>query len=177
MLIMLERFLLLTVPRALLLGYLILMTACAREGPANQPIVFSHRVHVEKKLRCTFCHSGAEKNSQATIPSVTLCMSCHSVVKADSPEIIKVKAYLDRREEIPWRRIYTLPHEADVFFNHHRHAVAKVACATCHGDVGSKDVVHREIELTMGFCVQCHSNNRTKFRDPRLAADCVTCHR
>ncbi len=167
-----------TLLRVSLVGLLpTLGVSCAWQSPAEQPITFSHRIHVEKKLRCTFCHAGAEKNSQASIPSVTLCMTCHTVVKADSPEILKVKSYLERKEEILWRRIYGLPHEADVFFNHHRHAAAGVKCVTCHGDVAARDRLEREVDLTMGFCVKCHRDNSEKFRDVRLADDCATCHR
>ena len=169
-------------PRALLVLslvglFLALGVSCARRNTADQPIAFSHRLHVEKKLRCTFCHAGAEKNSQASIPSVTLCMTCHTVIKAGSHEVLKVKSFLERREEIPWRRIYRLPREADVFFNHHRHAAAAVNCDTCHGDVSRRDILRREVELTMGFCVNCHRQNQAKFRDARLADDCATCHR
>jgi hypothetical protein len=153
------------------------LSSCAQESPASQPIAFSHRQHVEKKLACTFCHFGAEKNAQAVIPSVALCMSCHSAVKADSPEVLKVKQYLDRKEEIPWQRIYALPPEADVFFNHHRHAAAGVPCATCHGQVGTRDALHKEVKLTMGFCVNCHLEKRSSFRMEQLAGDCSTCHR
>ena len=140
-------------------------------------MAFSHRVHVGKKLSCVFCHGGAEKHAQATLPSVVQCMTCHTGVKPDSAEIRKVKAYLEHREEIPWRRIYALSGEAAVFFNHHRHAAAGVKCAACHGDAASRDVLMREVRLTMGFCVECHRQNSSKFRDKRLADDCVTCHR
>jgi hypothetical protein len=155
----------------------ILMASCVRESPALQPIPFSHRQHIEKSIRCTFCHSGAEKYSVAGIPSVTLCMSCHSVVKTDSPEITKVKQYLDRKEEIPWRRIYELPEDADVFFSHRRHAASGVKCMVCHGDVAARDTLRPEVNLTMGFCVRCHRATSAKFRTASLADDCATCHR
>ena len=158
-------------------GLIFLTISCARESPAEQPVAFSHRVHVGKKLSCVFCHGGAEKHAQATLPSVVQCMTCHAAVKPDSAEIRKVKAYLEHREEIPWRRIYALSGEAAVFFNHHRHAAAGVKCAACHGDAASRDVLMREVRLTMGFCVECHRQNSSKFRDKRLADDCVTCHR
>ena len=162
---------------SLLLGVLIPAASCAKRDPSTQPIAFSHRQHVAKKIPCTFCHTGAEKYRLATIPSVTLCMSCHSVVKANSPEIQKVKLYLKHQEEIPWHRIYQLPKEADVFFNHHRHAAAGVKCVSCHGDVGSKDALALEVKHVMGFCVQCHREHREQFRPAVLADDCATCHR
>ncbi len=161
----------------LFVGVLIFVASCGRESEVPQPIAFSHRLHVAKKLSCTFCHSGAEKYRLATIPSVTLCMSCHSVVKTDSPEVRKIKFYSQHRQEIPWRRIYRLPDEADVFFNHHRHATAGVKCATCHGSVGSRDRLTREVDHVMGFCVQCHRQHRDQFHPSALADDCATCHR
>ncbi len=168
-------------PRILLCGafagLVFLTISCARESPAEQPVAFSHRVHAEKRLTCVFCHGGAEKHAQATMPSVVLCMTCHTLVKPDSAEIRKVKTYLEHREEIPWRRIYAFSGEAAVFFNHHRHAAAGIKCVACHGDAGSRDVLTREVRLTMGFCVECHRENSSKFRDKRLADDCVTCHR
>jgi predicted CXXCH cytochrome family protein len=162
---------------SLLVGVLIPAAACAKKDPSPQPISFSHRVHVAKKIPCTFCHTGAEKYRMATIPSVTLCMSCHSVVKTSSPEIQKVKLYLKQGTEIPWRRMYQLPAEADVFFNHHRHAAAGVKCVSCHGDVGSKDALTVEVKHNMGFCVQCHREHRAQFRSAALSDDCATCHR
>ncbi len=161
----------------LLLSVSLCAASCARASGAEQPIAFSHRKHVAKGISCTFCHWGAEKYASATLPSVTLCMSCHSVVKTDSPEIKKVKQYLDQKMEIPWRRIYRLPGSADLFFNHHRHAFAGVKCVVCHGEVGSRDVLQKEVTLTMGFCVSCHRANRARFYSPALADDCATCHR
>ena len=151
--------------------------SCSRKNDLPQPIAFSHRQHIAKKIHCTFCHSGAEKYLAATIPSVTVCMSCHSVVKTDSLEIRKVKHYLQTHEEIPWHRIYQLPSEADVFFNHHRHSAAGVKCVKCHGDVGSRDVLVQEVKLVMGFCIQCHREHRAQFRPVGMADDCSTCHR
>jgi hypothetical protein len=155
----------------------LLSAGCVPDSPARQPIAFSHRQHVEKQIRCTFCHSGSERYSAADLPGVTLCMSCHSAIKTDSPEIMKVKEYLGKNEEIPWRRLYHLPEQADVFFNHRRHAAAGIECKTCHGDVASQDILRREVDLNMGFCVSCHRLNSGRFRLPALADDCATCHR
>ncbi len=151
--------------------------SCSAGKRVSQPIAFSHRLHVSRKLSCTFCHSGARKYRFASIPSVTQCMSCHSVVKSDSPEIRKVRFYYDQRREIPWQRIYRLPGTADVFFNHHRHAAAGIQCSECHGDVGSRDSFDRQVDLVMGFCVTCHREHRGQFHPAALADDCATCHR
>jgi hypothetical protein len=161
----------------LLLLLSVSLVSCTDARPAGQPVLFSHRQHVAKKLSCTFCHSGAEKYGLASIPGVEFCMSCHSVVKADSTEVLKVKKYLDRKEEIPWRRVYRLPKEAGVFFNHRRHAAAGIQCAACHGDVAARDELRPEVNLTMAFCVKCHRASGARFQPARLADDCATCHR
>jgi hypothetical protein len=152
-------------------------SSCKDARSEGQPVVFSHRLHVAKKLACTFCHSGAEKYGLASIPGVEFCMSCHSVVKADSAGVRKVREYLDRKEEIPWRRVYKLPREAGVFFNHRRHAAAAIQCTECHGDVAARDELRPEVRLTMAFCVKCHRANSLKFQPVGLADDCATCHR
>jgi hypothetical protein len=28
----------------------------------------------------------------------------------------------------------------------------------------------------MGWCMQCHDQNKSKFKVPQLANDCLTCH-
>jgi len=145
-------------------------------GTPEQPIAFSHKVHVEKQIACTFCHQYADKSPQAGLPSVQLCMTCHQVIKADSPEIQKVRAYLDQQREIPWARVYGFPAHAHVRFHHQRHVAAGIDCAKCHGDVGQMAVAERAIRHTMGWCVECHKQNRSRFAKPRLATDCLTCH-
>ena len=160
-----------------ILAGITLVAGCGAPRGTTQPVPFSHRQHVAKKLKCVFCHSGAEKYSQATIPGVMFCMSCHSVVKTDTADVLRVKAYLDRKEEIPWRRIYGFPPYANVFFNHRRHAFAGIDCAICHGPVESRDELGAEVKHTMATCLRCHRENRQKFQPPALADDCTTCHR
>ncbi len=153
------------------------LSGCAKTPAATQPVPFNHRQHTEKKLKCTFCHSGAEKYGEASIPGVAFCMSCHSVIRSDTPDVLRVKAYLDRKEEIPWRRVYRFDPEADVFFDHRRHAAAGIECGVCHGRVEASSVLTVEVRHTMGTCLKCHRANRSRFRRPSLADDCATCHR
>jgi len=160
-----------------IVAVLSLMDGCSTSHRTVQPVPFSHRQHAAKKLKCVFCHSGAEKYSQASIPGVVFCMSCHSVVKSDTAEVLRVKAYLERREEIPWRRVYGFSSHANVFFNHRRHAFAGIDCAFCHGQVEDRDELGAEVKHTMATCLRCHRTNRQKFRPPALADDCATCHR
>jgi len=65
--------------------------------------------------------------------------------------------------------VYGYPNESHVKFNHAPHIRAGVDCATCHGDVQNQTVAKRNIDLRMGFCVDCHAARRA-------SNDCLTCH-
>ena len=49
------------------------------------------------------------------------------------------------------------------------HIRNNVDCTTCHGDVAKGTVATRNVEHTMGFCVDCH-------RAKKASNDCLTCH-
>jgi mono/diheme cytochrome c family protein len=62
-----------------------------------QPIKFPHDLHAGvMKIDCQYCHSGAYKSKNASIPSLNVCMNCHKVVKTllnskvESTEIHKI---------------------------------------------------------------------------------------
>lgn len=111
------------------------------------------------------------------MPSVQLCVTCHSGLGTQSEEIKKIFTYWEKRREIPWVRVYRFPPQAQVIFNHARHVAANISCAVCHGDVAHMTVAVRVMEHTMGWCVDCHKQNRTTFAHPDLATDCLTCHK
>ncbi len=134
----------------------------------SQPIAYSHQVHMEKnQMECTYCHSGVTKSNFATIPAVELCMGCHKTVKADSPEIKKLKEAFDKGQPVEWVPVNNLPEH--VQFNHKRHLKAGVTCQTCHGMVQKMAVVERMSSFKMGFCVTCHRENGASI-------DCALCH-
>jgi Cytochrome c7 and related cytochrome c len=134
-----------------------------------QPIAFPHNVHLAKGIQCADCHASVEKGPVASIPSVKLCMACHQIIAADHPEIKKVAGYLARGEEIPWQRVYAYNPSAHVKFNHAPHIRAKVSCASCHGDMTRQTVAMRAVDLIMGYCLDCHKNQKASI-------DCTTCH-
>ena len=105
----------------------------------------------------------------ASIPGVQLCMTCHQAIATEKPEIRKVAAYLARGEEIPWQRVYDYSPSAHVKFNHAPHIRAGVECKSCHGDMTQQTVAVRTVNLTMGYCLDCH-------RARKASIDCVTCH-
>ncbi len=140
-----------------------------------QPINYSHELHAGKyKINCQYCHSSADKSKQASIPSASTCMNCHSYVKAKdkyngkvSPEIQKIYnavgfdsekgAYIEgfKQQPIKWIRIHNLPDHA--YFNHSQHVkIGKVECQSCHGPIEKMKVVSQQRSLQMGWCINCH---------------------
>ncbi len=135
-----------------------------------QPIPFSHKLHAGiNKIPCMYCHTNVERSRHATVPALSVCMNCHSVVKTDSPHIQKVAEAFKTGQPIQWIKVHMLPDF--VFFNHKRHIAHGVKCQTCHGDVASMDRVTQVAPLSMGWCVNCH-------RQPENNAsiNCTTCH-
>jgi hypothetical protein len=138
----------------------------------EQPINFSHIVHVQKnKMQCQYCHWNVSKASYAAIPSVELCMGCHKLVKgkdeASQAEIKKLEEYYDKGEQIPWEKVHVMPNHYK--FNHKRHVKGGIACHECHGQVPEMAVVERVSSMKMGWCVDCHRQKGTSI-------DCYTCH-
>jgi hypothetical protein len=161
----------------------------------RQPITFSHKLHAgDMEMPCMYCHSNAGIAAHSNVPTVGVCMNCHSVVRsakgATSPsmEIAKIVAAWDARQPVKWVRIHKLPDY--VYFNHSRHITAGVDCITCHGDIAAMAVVRQNKPLSMGWCVDCHRNPApeiaTKVSDLQKAfasgarkapEHCSTCHR
>ncbi len=136
-------------------------------GP-EQPLPFSHRVHSgDRGISCFFCHHDADRSPKAGMPSVAKCLLCHNVIVRQLPPIQRLHGYYDRREPIPWVRVYRLPDHAH--FNHELHLAAGVDCGKCHGDVKGMDRIVQVMPMEMGFCVDCH-------REEEAPVNCLTCH-
>jgi mono/diheme cytochrome c family protein len=132
-----------------------------------QPIKFPHDLHAgTMKIDCQYCHTGAYKSKNASIPSLNVCMNCHKVVKTESPEIHKIYDALGydpatqkydstKARPIQWIRIHNLPDFA--YFNHSQHVkVGGLKCQICHGQVQEMKEVYQYSPLTMKWCIQCH---------------------
>jgi hypothetical protein len=139
----------------------------------EQPVVYSHQVHVGAGVQCLYCHSGALRSSTAGIPSVDKCIGCHAVIAKEEAEIQAVALYAAQGEEIPWVRVNVQPDY--VFFSHQPHLAASLNCETCHGDVSRMGVAHPVVRMDMGWCLKCHLE-QSEEKVARLA-DCVTCHK
>ncbi len=137
---------------------------------AVQPIPFPHDVHVAKGLTCTeYCHESATKGPIAGLPSVNTCMICHSAIATDRPAIQALTERQQRGLDIAWQRVYGYPQESHVRFHHAAHLSADVDCSTCHGNVAEQGVAERVVDMTMGFCVNCHGARQ-------VSNDCLVCH-
>jgi hypothetical protein len=136
----------------------------------TQPIAFVHKVHIETaEMACSDCHISVARGAIAGIPDVRTCWGCHEKTATDRPEIKKIRAYHDRKEDIPWKRVYGWNDEAHVRFNHAPHIRADVKCESCHGNVAEMSVAKRVVDHTMEFCVTCHNQRK-------VSNDCQTCH-
>ena len=145
-----------------------------REGPV-QPIFFSHVIHAgSMQIACQYCHASARRGSAAGIPSVERCMGCHKIVAAQgNPEVQKLQGYWERKEPIPWVRVFKVPEYSQ--FPHNQHLLAGLQCQTCHGRIEAMEQVAATTgqnlpndlmnlagmsvppaTLTMGWCVDCH---------------------
>jgi cytochrome c553 len=133
----------------------------------DQPIKFSHKVHAgQNQTSCLYCHFNAEQSKFAGIPSASVCMNCHIIVKEGSRsgkyEIDKIYQAIDNNKPIKWIKVHNLPDH--VFFSHAQHVVAgKVDCIKCHGDVASMDQMVQVNDLSMGWCVKCHRETGVQF--------------
>lgn len=146
-----------------------------------QPVSFSHKLHAgDLKMDCKYCHFGAEKSKRAGIPPVNVCMNCHAVVRADSPEIKKVHAAFGSGKSIEWVKVHNLPDF--VTFDHSRHVNRGLACQTCHGPVQEMVEVEQASSLAMGWCVNCHRQytaqppENLKDKHIKASTDCTACH-
>jgi hypothetical protein len=142
----------------------------ARRPEPEQPLEFPHNVHAGKQIACTeYCHEGVTMGPVAGLPSVRTCMVCHNTIATDRPRIQRITAMRQQGVDLVWQRVYWYPAQSHVRFNHEPHIRASVECTTCHGNIAQGTVATRNVDLTMGFCVNCH-------KERQASIDCLTCH-
>jgi hypothetical protein len=151
------------------LALAVLAPARSAAAPPEQPIRYSHKVHVtDYKLDCRFCHVYAAKSASAGIPSLAKCMMCHRTIAAERPEIRKLAQYWKEKKPIPWVRVTEL--QEYTYFPHFRMvSYGKVPCLTCHPGIDRDEIAVQRQEFGMGWCLTCH-------RGRGVSIDCWTCH-
>ena len=146
------------------------------DGP-EQPIALPHATHVSQAgIDCQFCHRTVSTDEAATIPAIAQCQFCHDFGRidgtaSDSPtaeaEIAKLFDERGFPQAINWTRVHRMPDH--VQFVHAPHIQNGISCSTCHGDIGTMEVVKQVRNLKMRDCFDCH-------RDNNAPTDCTTCH-
>ncbi len=138
-----------------------------------QPVAYSHALHAGTlKLDCRYCHAYVERGPHAGVPPTQVCMNCHKQVKKDSALLAPVRAsWADGKgtTSVAWKRIHKLPDYA--YFDHSAHLGvgfgehrAAIGCESCHGRIDTMEVVRQEQPLSMGWCLECHSNPAPNLR-------------
>ena len=146
----------------------------------DQPIKFSHKVHVgENGIECMYCHTTAEYSKSASIPAPNLCMNCHILIREGTNsgkfEIAKIIDAVENKKPVEWVRIHNLPDH--VFFSHAVHvSSAKLDCEQCHGQVQEMDIMKQHSDLSMGWCVNCHRETNVHFEDNAYYDDYIKLH-
>ena len=70
-----------------------------------QPITFSHRLHTaELEIDCAYCHSFADTDRYAGMPTGETCMNCHRFVNAPS-QAVRDEVWAAAREGRDVRRV------------------------------------------------------------------------
>lgn len=155
-----------------------------------QPVAYSHATHAGKlKIDCLYCHYGASRSDVAGVPPVSVCMNCHNAVRKaagaaePSPEISKVVAAWETRlssapKAVEWTRIHDLPDF--VHFSHRVHVSNDIRCQECHGPVQDMARVRQAASLSMGWCVNCHRQQKavapSHWKRTGGPLDCAACH-
>ena len=141
-----------------------------RRPTPEQPLEFPHNIHAGKQIACTeYCHEAVSTGPEAGLPSVRTCLVCHNTIATDRPRIRQLTAMRARGEDFVWERVYGYAPQAHVRFNHAPHIRAGVECTMCHGNIAGGTVAARNVDLNMGFCVNCHN-------EKKASIDCLTCH-
>ena len=132
---------------------LTLLLLAAAAFAQQQPVPYSHKLHAgDLKLKCATCHPNPDPGEAMTLPQPSVCGQCHAG-KYD--------------HEINWVRVYQIPEF--VSFSHRDHLKAGNTCEECHGPVATREQMRREVDITMGSCMNCH-------REKKASVDCTFCH-
>src|SRR6266849_7618740 len=142
--------------------------SAAKAAVPEQPIPFSHKLHLSFDLKCLECHSNPEPGDRMTLPAASKCMECHRTIVKEKPAIQKLAEFAKSGERIPWVRMYVV--SGWVLWNHRAHLEAGMKCEMCHGDVSKMEILSAATNVTtMAGCVECHRKNDA-------STGCQFCH-
>lgn len=128
-----------------------------------QPIDYSHKLHAGTLgIDCQYCHTSVTVSAIASVPSTQTCMNCHSQILPESELLEPLRESWETGQPIEWVHIHRLPDYT--YFNHSAHVNVGVGCASCHGRVDRMEVVMQVEPLSMGWCLDCHTNPEPHIR-------------
>ena len=187
---------------AVLIGALALFSLAAygiseSQKSPEQPIQFTHKLHIGLGVQCLYCHPGALRGPSPGLPTITKCWGCHQQV-AKTQTSDRLKPMRDRidpatnqpMEGFVWIPVAQVPDF--VHFTHRPHIAAGLNCENCHGDLSKMEIYENPQVLNMGWCINCHkkrtednlTNNPNSesavsatLQEKRIKlTDCGTCH-
>ena len=138
----------------------------------EQPLAFNHSVHLDNNIPCLFCHTGANRGPNATVPGLSKCEGCHLQIPDDTEVLAELAGYIERQEQIPWVPVAIEPDF--VYFSHQPHLAFGLNCENCHGDV-SRMKIPKAKQMNMGWCLDCH-RELGQDRVEKIT-DCANCHK
>lgn len=141
----------------------------------RQPLDYNHKLHAgQRQIPCLYCHAGIDRGATGVVPSLDVCMNCHSAIPTkDRPKLKNLVDWYNSGKPVVWTNVHDLPDF--VRFNHRQHLAKGVACQTCHGAVENMTVVEQWAPMTMGWCVNCHRDSTATGRH-NAPTTCQTCH-
>ena len=154
------------VPAGIIAATVLGQTAKAPTPPV-QPLPFSHKQHLDQGLECHDCHTNPDPGERMGFSTTANCMACHQEIAADTAAIKELTKFHQRKQAVPWVRIYQNPEW--VWFSHRAHLAAGAKCDRCHGPVAQRDVLWKEVPVTMESCMKCH-------RESNASNACNYCH-
>ncbi|MFV9506334.1 MAG: cytochrome c3 family protein [Oscillochloridaceae bacterium umkhey_bin13] len=123
----------------------------------EQPVPFSHQLHSSVLgVDCRYCHVSVDQSYFANIPATETCMTCHSQIKTNSPNLAIVRDSYATGDPVLWEKVNRVPDF--VYFNHSIHVNKGMGCNECHGQVNQMAVVWQPQAFFMGWCLNCHRN-------------------
>ena len=145
--------------------------------PPDQPIEFTHKLHVGLGIQCLYCHPGALRGPSPGLPTQTKCWGCHQQMEKTftSEKLAVLVQYVENNRQIQWVPVAQVPDF--VHFTHRPHIAAGLNCENCHGDMTQVEIAENPQVINMGWCLNCR---KTRFaNDPEKLTkltDCGTCH-
>jgi predicted CXXCH cytochrome family protein len=144
--------------------------------PAAHP--FSHRLHLELKLECAFCHAAAPSSTKASddlLPSKQVCLGCHETAVISRPPKARVDKF-SHQLHLRMGNIAPILAKAIDHGNYlqpageiRAHLNTKNACEACHRGLEQSDRVTPAALPQMADCLVCHSQIEPPY-------SCETCH-